>query len=117
MNDLPADKVPCRSCSIPLYCSQQCQIRAGGQIFRINPEDHGILKNLPSDLGKYVAEIILRNDSEYENKDIPEHKHECQGVHWSAVLPSEIVLAGRVLANFLQKSVYEDITNFVERLV
>ncbi|KAF7816585.1 SET and MYND domain-containing protein 4 [Senna tora] len=114
LNDLPADSVPCRSCSIPQYCSQQCQIQAGGQVPKIYPDDHGLLKNLPSDLGKYVAEIILGNDFEIE--DIPEHKHECQGVHWSAVLPSEIVLAGRVLAKFLQKNACEDITNFVKSL-
>ncbi|XP_028782323.1 uncharacterized protein LOC114738435 isoform X2 [Neltuma alba] len=116
LNDLPTDAVPCRSCSIPLYCSQQCQIQAGGQVFKSNPEDHGILKGLPSDLGTYAARIILENDSKHEIEDIPEHKHECQGVHWSTVLPSEIVLAGRVLAKFFQKSDYEDIAYFVKSL-
>ncbi|XP_054788195.1 uncharacterized protein LOC129294093 isoform X3 [Prosopis cineraria] len=116
LNDLPSDAVPCRSCSIPLYCSQQCQIQAGGQMFKINPEDHGILKSLPSDLGTYATGIILGNDSKHDIEDIPEHKHECQGVHWSTVLPSEIVLAGRVLAKFFQRSAYEDITYFVKSL-
>ncbi|KAJ1387499.1 Tetratricopeptide-like helical domain superfamily [Sesbania bispinosa] len=116
LNDLPADRVPCTSCSIPLYCSHQCQIRAGGQMFRIGPGDNGILKNLPSDLGEYAAEVIQYNDSEQEIEDITEHKHECHGVHWPAVLPSEIVLAGRILARFLSKSRPEDITNIVEKL-
>ncbi|RDX69422.1 Histone-lysine N-methyltransferase ASHR1, partial [Mucuna pruriens] len=116
LNDLPADRVPCISCSIPLYCSHQCQIRAGGQMFRIYPENNGIFKNIPSDLGEYAAEVIQYNDSEQEIEDITEHKHECQGVHWPVVLPSEIVLAGRILARFLLNSTSEDIINFVERL-
>ncbi|KAK4273796.1 hypothetical protein QN277_017124 [Acacia crassicarpa] len=116
LNDLPTDAVPCRSCSIPLYCSQQCQIQAGGQMFKIKPEDHGIFNSLPSDLGAYATGIILGNGSKHEIEDIPEHKHECQGVHWSIVLPSEIVLAGRVLAKFFHKSAYEDITYFVKSL-
>nr|KYP53789.1 Serine/threonine protein phosphatase 5 [Cajanus cajan] len=104
LNDLPADRVPCISCSIPLYCSHQCQIRAGGKMFRIHPENNGIFKNLPTDLGEYVAEVIQCNDSEEEIEDISEHKHECQGVNWPVVLPSEIVLAGRILARFLPNS-------------
>ncbi|TKY73978.1 RNA polymerase II-associated protein 3 [Spatholobus suberectus] len=116
LNDLPADRVPCISCSIPLYCSHQCQIRAGGQMFRIYPENNSIFKNLPSDLGEYAAEVIQCNDSEQEIEDITEHKHECQGVHWPVVLPSEIVLAGRILARFLLNSTSEDIINFVKRL-
>lgn len=116
LNDLPADRVPCISCSIPLYCSHQCQIQSGGKMFRIYPENNGIFKILPSDLGEYAAEVIRCNDSEQEIEDITEHKHECQGVHWPLVLPSEIVLAGRILARFLLNSTSEDILNFVERL-
>ncbi|XP_058786654.1 uncharacterized protein LOC131661214 [Vicia villosa] len=116
LNDLPADRVPCISCSIPLYCSRQCQIKAGGQMFRISTEDNHILKNLPCDLGEYAAEVIQYKDCEQKIDDVTEHQHECQGVHWSAVLPSEIVLAGRVLAKFLSKSSSEDITSFVEKL-
>lgn len=117
LNDLPADRVPCILCSIPLYCSHQCRIRATGQMFKIYPEYNGFFKNLPSDLGEYAAEVIQCNDSELEIGDITEHKHECQGVHWPVVLPSEIVLAGRILARFLLNSSPEDIINFVERLV
>ncbi|KAG5050261.1 hypothetical protein JHK85_011364 [Glycine max] len=117
LNDLPADRVPCILCSIPLYCSHQCRIRATGQMFKIYPEYNGFFKNLPSDLGEYAAEVIQCNDSELEIGDITEHKHECQGVHWPMVLPSEIVLAGRILARFLLNIPPEDIINFVERLV
>ncbi|KAK7282465.1 hypothetical protein RIF29_11271 [Crotalaria pallida] len=116
LNDLPADRVPCTSCSIPLYCSQQCQIQAGGQMLRICPEVPGILQNLPRDLGDYAAEVIQGNDSEQEIEDISEHKHECQGVNWSAVMPTEIVLAGRILARFFLKRTSEDITKFVDGL-
>lgn len=86
-------------------------------MFRIFPEVHGILKKLPSHLGEYAVEVIQGHDSEQEIEDITEHKHECQGVNWPAVLPSEVVLAGRILARFLAKSTSEDITYFVERLV
>ncbi|XP_052732052.1 uncharacterized protein LOC108331645 isoform X3 [Vigna angularis] len=116
LNDLPADRVPCLSCSIPLYCSHQCQIRAGGQMFRMYPEKDDTFKKMPSDLGEYASEVIQSNDSEQEIEDITEHKHECRGVHWPVVLPSEIVLAGRILARFLLNSTSDSIINFVERL-
>ncbi|KAK8465279.1 hypothetical protein PHAVU_009G040900 [Phaseolus vulgaris] len=116
LNDLPADRVPCISCSIPLYCSHQCQIRAGGQMFRIYPENNDTFKKMPSDLGEYASEVIQSDDSEQEIEDITEHKHECGGVHWPVVLPSEIVLTGRILAGFLLNSTSENIVNFVERL-
>jgi hypothetical protein len=86
-------------------------------MFRISTEDSNILKNLPRDIGKYAAEVIQYNDCEQKIDDVTEHKHECQGVHWPAVLPSEIVLAGRVLAKFLSKSLSGDIASFVEKLV
>ncbi|KAK7317049.1 hypothetical protein RJT34_00961 [Clitoria ternatea] len=117
LNELPADRVPCISCSIPLYCSRRCQIRAGGRMLRIYPENNGLIRNLTNDLGEYAAEVIQYNDSEQEIEDITEHTHECQGVHWPAVLPSEIVLAGRILARLLLNSTSDDTsTNFVERL-
>ncbi|XP_014522619.1 SET and MYND domain-containing protein 4 [Vigna radiata var. radiata] len=116
LNDLPADRVPCLSCSIPLYCSHQCQIRAGGQMFRMYPEKNDTFKKMPSDLGEYASEVIQSNDSEQKSEDITEHKHECRGVHWPVVLPSEIVLAGRILARFLLNSTSDSIINFVERL-
>ncbi|XP_045822839.1 uncharacterized protein LOC123915682 isoform X2 [Trifolium pratense] len=94
----------------------QCQIKAGGEMFRISTEDSNILKNLPGDIGKYAAEVIQYNDCEQKIDDVTEHKHECQGVHWPAVLPSEIVLAGRVVAKFLSKSSSGDIASFVENL-
>ncbi|MED6193508.1 hypothetical protein PIB30_020121 [Stylosanthes scabra] len=118
LNDLPADRVPCRSCSVPLYCSQQCQTKAGGQVLRIFPEVHSAIEKLPSDLGEYAVKVIQGHDSKHETENITEHKHECQGVNWSAVLPSEVVLAGRILARFLsERRTSEHITYFVEKLL
>ncbi|GMN41096.1 hypothetical protein TIFTF001_010314 [Ficus carica] len=94
LNELPADKVPCTSCSIPFYCSLNCQIRAGGKLLSY-PKSYGSPKYLSNGLEKYVAEIILGSDPETDSEHIPEHRHECQGVSWPSVLPSEIVLAGR----------------------
>lgn len=86
-------------------------------MFRIYPEDNGILKNLPSDLGEYAAEVIQYKDCEQEIDGVMEHKHECRGVNWPSVLPSEIVLVGRILTRFLSKSSPRDIISFVEKLV
>lgn len=35
-----------------------------------------------------------------------EHSHECKGVNWPAVLPPDIVLAGRILMKLLSKGNY-----------
>ncbi|KAG2730683.1 hypothetical protein I3760_01G305700 [Carya illinoinensis] len=113
LNDLPPDKVSCTSCSIPLYCSQRCQIRAGGQMLRNHPVKHGIQGNISHNLDTYISEITLGNDSE-SDVDFPEHKHECQGVHWPAVFPSEIALAGRVLIKSL--AARSPVANFVDML-
>ncbi|KAL5569695.1 hypothetical protein UlMin_026270 [Ulmus minor] len=117
LNELPVDKVPCPSCSIPLYCSQNCQLQAGEKISQNYPKDHGIHKNLSANLQKYVAEITLIADSETDTEQIPEHKHECHGVHWSAVLPSEIVLAGRVfIKSIMQRRGSSETANLRENL-
>lgn len=78
--------------------------------------NHGIEGNLSDNLDRYILEIPLSHDSG-PDADIPEHKHECQGVHWPAILPSDIVLAGRVLIKSLAQRSLADITNFAEMLV
>ncbi|KAG8092200.1 hypothetical protein GUJ93_ZPchr0012g19186 [Zizania palustris] len=37
------------------------------------------------------------------SKHNAEHRHECGGAHWAAVLPADIVLAGRVMAQYIEK--------------
>lgn len=67
------------------------------------PSNQNILENLSADLEKYIADTTSNVESETDTEHIPEHKHECKGVHWPAVLPSEIVLAGRVLVKSVIK--------------
>ncbi|CAK9145871.1 unnamed protein product [Ilex paraguariensis] len=102
LNKLPADTVPCPSCSMPLYCSQQCQVQAGGKRLRNDLKSYGVHANLSGDLEKYIADIILAGVSVLGTECLPEHRHECQGVNWPAVLPSDIVLAGRVLVKSVE---------------
>ncbi|KAL4012005.1 hypothetical protein IC575_029074 [Cucumis melo] len=117
LNELPVDKVPCPSCSIPLYCSQHCQIQAGGPMLRNVSDIQDIFKNLSDDLRTYIQEITLCSFSELRTENVHEHKHECDGVHWPAILPSEIVLAGRIVAKFIaQRGVFADASNLVDML-
>ncbi|CAB4271124.1 unnamed protein product [Prunus armeniaca] len=60
LNELPANKVPCTSCSIPLYCSQKCRIRAGGKMSWDYPNNQRIHENLSADL-----ELCLLIDRNY----------------------------------------------------
>ncbi|CAN1301403.1 RNA polymerase II-associated protein 3 [Linum perenne] len=101
--ELPLDTVPCLSCSVPLYCSQHCQVQAGGKsLVRCREEQRN---NTYSDsLGKHVMEVTKCIDSDTAIECFPEHKHECGGVHWPAVLPPDVVLAGRVLTKHLCQS-------------
>ncbi|XP_024029703.1 SET and MYND domain-containing protein 4 isoform X2 [Morus notabilis] len=116
LNELPVDKVPCTSCSIPVYCSLNCQLRAGGKLFSF-PKSHGIQKGLSNNLEKYVAEITLGANSETDIEHIPEHRHECHGVSWPSVLPSEIVLAGRAFVkSIMQRRGSLEIANLIEIL-
>uniref|UniRef100_A0A803P160 SET domain-containing protein n=1 Tax=Cannabis sativa TaxID=3483 RepID=A0A803P160_CANSA len=114
LNDLPVDKVPCTSCSIPFYCSQNCQVLAGGRLYY--PRDRVILENLSGTLKQYVAQIMLDYNPETDSDHIPEHKHECKGAHWPSVLPSEIVLAGRLFVKSLMQRGSQEISNLREIL-
>uniref|UniRef100_A0A1D1ZB25 SET and MYND domain-containing protein 3 n=1 Tax=Anthurium amnicola TaxID=1678845 RepID=A0A1D1ZB25_9ARAE len=73
LDELPTDVMFCSSCAIPSYCSQQCQEKA------------------------------IEGRSEGNLERIPEHRHECGGVNWPAVLPSDVVLVGRVMAKLIEK--------------
>ncbi|XP_057949384.1 uncharacterized protein LOC131144640 isoform X2 [Malania oleifera] len=102
-NDLPPDNVPCALCSIPLYCSQHCLIQAGGQMSKNYQKNYDILKNQSNELKNHIANVTLADDPECAIEHISEHEHECNGVHWPAVLPAEIVLAGRVLVKSIKQ--------------
>ncbi|KHG07262.1 Tomm70a [Gossypium arboreum] len=98
LNELPADTIPCFSCSLPLYCSQHCQVRAGGPI--------------------HIPDTMVGSNFKPTLECIPEHKHECQGVHWPAILPSDVVLAGRVVVKTMeQKGQFTDVPNLSETLI
>jgi SET and MYND domain-containing protein 4 len=57
--------------------------------------------NLSRDVLNYVADVISGN--EFRCERVPEHRHECGGTHWSAVLPTDVVLAGRIVAQEQEK--------------
>ncbi|GAY61350.1 hypothetical protein CUMW_209300 [Citrus unshiu] len=117
LNELPADAIPCTSCSIPLYCSHRCRGQAGGQVFKNCPMEHNINDSVFDNLEEYISQITLDNDFYPEDEHIFEHKHECKGVHWPVILPSDVVLAGRVVVKSVQKNgVSTDVPNLLGKL-
>lgn len=108
--ELPGDSVPCGFCAVPLFCSENCRDHAAG-----NPSGTKYSKNRPLSekmLDDSYCETetlsLFENDScqtsPAELKDVNwfEHKHECGGMSWAAVLPTEVTLAARMLI----KSIY-----------
>ncbi|KAH8484633.1 hypothetical protein H0E87_026405 [Populus deltoides] len=60
--------------------------------------DH--IEELPGNTLSLLLESTTSRYSPLDSNPIecfPEHKHECLGVNWPAILPSDIVLAGRIL--------------------
>ncbi|XP_077223586.1 tetratricopeptide repeat (TPR)-like superfamily protein isoform X2 [Tasmannia lanceolata] len=100
-NELPADTIPCSSCTIPLYCSQRCQEQASGKLSEYNQSENNIHEILSLDLERDIMDTTLASNVKHDQ--IPEHRHECGGIHWAAILPPEIVLAGRVLVKSIEK--------------
>lgn len=100
-NKLPVDTVPCSSCTIPLYCSHQCQAQASGQKAGSASKSRHNHLSLSDDLEKYIADITSSGFCTEQNS---EHRHECGGVNWPVVLPSEIILAGRILMKLVEQS-------------
>lgn len=69
-----------------------------------NQDVYLLQKNLSPAIAKHVMETVLSSHGKYEVEYvIPEHGHECGGAHWPAVLPTDVVLAGRVMAKFKEK--------------
>ncbi|XP_017253346.1 uncharacterized protein LOC108223538 isoform X2 [Daucus carota subsp. sativus] len=102
--ELPADIVPCSSCTIALYCSEQCHVQATGQkAGSVSKSRHNHI-SLSGDLEKYIADITLSDFCTEQTEHNSEHRHECRGVNWPLVLPSEIVLAGRILMKLVKQA-------------
>lgn len=116
-NELPADVISCTSCSIPLYCSDRCQIQAVGRKFDWSFKSFNGLEGLADDLKNYMADVRA-GTSTLDTVHIAEHSHECQGFHWPLILPSEVVLAGRILVKVIeQKRRTSADSNLIEFLV
>ncbi|XP_030536622.1 uncharacterized protein LOC115745292 isoform X2 [Rhodamnia argentea] len=100
-NELPLDVVPCSFCAIPRYCSEHCQLKAGGHRSRHNIEDVGLHVEVPTEIENHIREVTSETGEEKILEHFPEHRHECQDANWPAVLPHEVVLAGRMVVKSL----------------
>lgn len=67
------------------------------------PRNIGVRANLSDDLLKYISDVITAGVFGSSSEDYTEHNHECGGAHWPLVLPSEIVLAGRVIVKYIEQ--------------
>jgi hypothetical protein len=98
-SEAPADIVFCPLCTVPIYCSKRCMEQAVGQLSW--NQDSGLELNQAMGLAK--LRITSTSCKPSSSRQIAEHKHECGGVHWAAVLPSDIVLAGRIMSLYIEK--------------
>ncbi|EPS58929.1 hypothetical protein M569_15882, partial [Genlisea aurea] len=110
-NELPVDTVPCLSCSAPLYCSEKCRFQAGGEeLPRFEDDDFGgSLRQLPTELLQHIRRnyVTSSGESSSDGEQFHEHRHECRGMNWSSVLPSPLVLAGRILVRNIEKRTHK----------
>ncbi|XP_042378044.1 SET and MYND domain-containing protein 4-like isoform X1 [Zingiber officinale] len=103
---VPTDLLFCPSCTIPVYCSNCCLEQAVGEESSSKADNHSPKKNVYVDLEKSMDRFSSNARSigvNMPNNHIPEHHHECGGLHWSAVLPPDIVLAARIIAISVEK--------------
>ncbi|XP_051192027.1 uncharacterized protein [Lolium perenne] len=99
-SEAPADAVFCPLCTLPVYCSKKCQEQAVGGI-SLNHDTFIKSNSNEIDLGKLSLTSTKRKAP--DSKQIAEHRHECGGAHWAAVLPADIVLAGRIMAQYIDR--------------
>ena len=116
-NELQADTVPCVSCSIPLYCSLKCQVQAGGEDFLKYKAEYGFKLDLSDDLERHIRNVTSPSFSSPDVKHFAEHRHECQGMHWPAVLPSDVVLAGRIIVKHIEEQAYGGLDHNVHKIL
>lgn len=103
--ELPGDSVPCGFCAVPLYCSEYCRNHAvGNPSVTKHSENRSLSEQILDDSHCEIGTLSLfENDScktsPMDLKDVNwfEHKHECGGMSWAAVLPTEVTLAARML--------------------
>ncbi|KAK3156871.1 hypothetical protein QOZ80_2AG0113190 [Eleusine coracana subsp. coracana] len=98
-SEAPADVVFCPLCTIPIYCSKRCLKQAAGHISRgqdSSPE-------LNQAMGLANLSITSTSCKPSSSRQFAEHRHECGGVHWAAILPSDVVLAGRIMSWYIEK--------------
>jgi len=82
-----------------------------------------VQKNLPANLAKHLMDATLVSHGKCEEtytsfEHIHEHRHECGGAHWPAVLPPDVVLAGRVMVKFKERRKFsKEICKSMETLV
>lgn len=118
LNELPADSVPCPSCSVPVYCSESCQIQSGGTLSTNEMVKNSTFQNLPDDIVEHIKGVTSAVRYYSETECVQEHQHECRGANWPAVLPSDAVLAGRVIMKLInQGETPTDLSNLQEKLV
>lgn len=118
LNELPPDSVPCPSCSVPVYCSESCQIQSGGMLSTNEMDKNSIFHNLPDDIVDHIKGVTSAVRYYSETECVQEHQHECRGANWPAVLPSDAVLAGRVIMKLInQGETAMDLSNLHEKLV
>ncbi|CAH8355007.1 unnamed protein product [Eruca vesicaria subsp. sativa] len=117
LNELPADAVPCPSCSLPVYCSESCQVQSGGMLSTNEVHKTQFFQSLPDDIVEHIKSVTSTVKNYSETECVQEHQHECQGANWPAVLPSDTVLAGRVIIKLInQGEIAIDLSNLQEKL-
>ncbi|XP_021752493.1 histone-lysine N-methyltransferase ASHR1-like isoform X1 [Chenopodium quinoa] len=102
LRELPADNIPCTSCSIPLYCSDRCQLQSGGQVLRKRVTNNESDDILSGDSFKYFLKVTSDSHLDPGIECFTEHGHECRGVNWPVVLPTQVVLAGRIMMKLVE---------------
>lgn len=81
-------------------------------------DKHHLLQNLPDDIVEHIKGVTSADIYYSETECIQEHQHECRGANWPAVLPSDAVLAGRVIMKLInQGKTTMDLSNLQEILV
>ncbi|KAI5017384.1 hypothetical protein ZWY2020_042272 [Hordeum vulgare] len=96
-SEAPADVVFC-PCVQYQFIVRKCQEEAVGGV-SWNQDTYLESNSNAVDLG--TLSLTSTGCKAANSKQIAEHRHECGGAHWAAVLPADIVLAGRLMAQYI----------------